>query len=463
MRFNTLSACELAGVVAFAILAIIFGISGYGSFVANTNFNGALECYGRRDPAGAIERLQAVVNVYPDYPYPRELLAKIYVDADNFSEAERHYSELERATRGRSASIFIGRAAIHVRKADREAEEDVKKAYRDEAKEMYQHAQELAPGSAEALVGLGHIALREKDYAGAIKYFESAYSADEPLTVDSLVDLYLGKGMYYYGGPGGDFSSALAEVRKAYELRPTGTATLLNIGYLYSDLLVQPGLTREEFDHHFKDVEAYRRNLYQVMGPSTLEQQLLVETMVILSNALGITYTRFKEWDRARNSFDEAIGKINELYRLQEAFMKIDPSAPFINMAAMCMDRAEEEPSSLTDKETFRWTAATFWEQALKFTKDSKLKYLLLNNIACIEHARDPDKAIRYLTNAASENPSDYLAYRNLGIVYDKKEKNTTGALTNYKKSLLANPDQPDVRNRVDELSGIIGGEEEED
>lgn len=461
IRFNTLSTCELVGIVVFTVLAIVFGISAYKRMMVNINYNDALMRYGSRDQGAAVEKLIFAVDMYPSYPYPRELLAKIYVDANNFELAERHYEALEQWTKGKSISPFIGRAVIRIRKADRQTDENLKAQLLAEARELYERALQIAPESPEAQIGLGFIALRKKEFSSAKVFFENAYKSNMPLSVDGLVDLHLGRGFYYYKGPARDPSAALSEIRKAFQLRPTWKSTLLNIGCLYADLLIDPDLTREAFDSHLREIELYKQNISQLVLDLS-ERQVVNEFLAILNNALGIAYTRFKEWERARDSFDRAISKVKEIHMFPEGRMQSDPSAPFINKANLWMERSRDKLISPIERESFHSKASSCLDEALKFVRDEKLRYILLNNVAVIEHKYNPEKAVRYLNEAISLDDSNYLAYKNLGIVQDINRR-PVDAITNYKKSLLIKPDQPDIVRRVNDLRGVREDEDEED
>lgn len=177
-----------------------------GIALINTLERGVAEA--RTNPAAAAELLAAVLREDPEIQLARRHLAVARAALRDHPGAIAEIEELRRQNLARPEDLVLLSEVLRVVGREREAREALQEAARldprspepaltearallaaqklDDAATAYRRALEIAPGNAEALTGLGDVALAQGDAATAGAHFEHVVAGDEHDTAARL-------------------------------------------------------------------------------------------------------------------------------------------------------------------------------------------------------------------------------------------------------------------------------------
>jgi tetratricopeptide (TPR) repeat protein len=69
-----------------------------------------------------------------------------------------------------------------------------------------------------------------------------------------------------------------------------------------------------------------------------------------------------------------------------------------------------------------------------------------------LEQTGQPEEAFEIFTRLSRADPKNYFFFRHLGFLCRDLRKDKAAALSNFRKSIDLNPDQPDVRTALSQL-----------
>jgi hypothetical protein len=215
-----------AAIAQLAVSAALVGVAlllGYLAF-ARWRFKSSLVEGYREYEVGNVGRagpaLRSALDWRPDHEGARELLAKIEVESGSLDAAAKHYETL-RGAGYNPPQVRVGLGVIHLRRAEKAAEDKQVQEAVSKAREEFKSA---AAEALEGEIGLGHcdllLAWRFKDAKaldGARATFDRVRrkldgdgAARARITREGLVDYYAGLGKVLSEGAGYDAAATAA-------------------------------------------------------------------------------------------------------------------------------------------------------------------------------------------------------------------------------------------------------------
>ncbi|MEI7812650.1 MAG: tetratricopeptide repeat protein [Ignavibacteria bacterium] len=368
----------------------------------------------------ALIKLNNAMAIYPDDLSLTEMKGKLYLQQDNWEEADRQFTLLLGHPKITS-DIKIKIGVIYINQSRKDS------ALLSVAKNLFQ---EMDKDSADWKVkmALGEIALMEKDDPVAIKNFEivtelARWNAD---AWARLGGLYFDKKKYQ------EASSVLLE---ASQLFSDNFSIALLLGLSFSQLnqfrQAMPYLNKA-VELEPKDItalSAYSYVLSQEKQPDEavnyLRRALSIEPKnADLLGTLGLIYNAQKKWTECDSAYTEALKNDvnnslllnNYAYSLAERGVKLDEAYKMIETA---VSKAPDNSSYL---DTFGWV--------------------------CYKTG-DYVKAEEFVRKAIARDENNPTLIEHLGdILYKKGDK--TAAVEMWQKAFLLNADNPELKTKIE-------------
>ncbi|NUN50489.1 MAG: tetratricopeptide repeat protein [Candidatus Brocadiae bacterium] len=181
-----LAIAEAVAAIVFAILTIIVGIGGFRDMMTYFAWNNALLAYSSNQSGLADAKLQTCLKYRSEFADPHLMAAKIRVDSGDYTGAQDEYERVLRL-QPNSEAAHIGLGVIALRQWDQ------KKGAGDALLNLARSEFSLAGGSTDALIAMGHVALRSGNLTEADKAFSEAAQSPIPPSLDGVLDLYIGE------------------------------------------------------------------------------------------------------------------------------------------------------------------------------------------------------------------------------------------------------------------------------
>jgi predicted Zn finger-like uncharacterized protein len=361
-------------------------------------------------------------------------LSRNYMRDRRFKEAAPVLEQgLEQAPDNAAIRVGLGELALHERNLDR-AEQEFKKAI------------ELNPYSADAYLGASRVSLEREKYELAATQVEKALEINPRITGGRL---QRGIALWRLGR----LDDAITELEQAHEAAPKETEIVVTMGavkfekgdlngalsHLNSALIAEPGHPNANFylarlknakAEHTQAIEAMKRALdYNAKNPLYLywygrilaDARKGDDALAELKNALAI-----------EPKYADALEAIGKIYFERNDFKK----AVSYYQQALDVDPARQTVRALIGDAQMKmedWGGAiASYMQALDADPDLKAAYSKLG--LAYQEQRQMPKAIEWYTKAVQAEPENADAWMALGYLFKDtgKKKNALTAFTKY-------------------------------
>jgi tetratricopeptide (TPR) repeat protein len=290
----------------------------------------------------------------------------------------------------------------------------------EDARKAFQAVPADHPLWVPALLGLGTLAMRDKDWQKAIDQFRQAYRRGEmPIATALLLGIALQRA--------GQIDEARAELEGVLAVDPLNHAALRELAHIQTDGSYQVSLYQAKLDRMLADDRQYHIDLACFyMGAGLLE------------DALSALEDAARAWSYPMLGYLAAY-LYNVLNRQKEADTWLawatagSPEYVFpsrLEEYLALMDAIERNPG------------------------DYKAKYYLGNFL----YARQRfDEGVRLWREALHELTDFDILYRNLGLAAWQREKDLPKAVGLFERGMALNPDNQDLYLHLDELYKVLG------
>jgi tetratricopeptide (TPR) repeat protein len=346
----------------------------------------------------ARESYQKALQIADDHPEANFRLGLLLLRSAMFKEADMHFSQAEKSGLI-EAAYYRGLIALYEGRLSA-------------AKAHFNAAQNPTSHSTAALMGLGKIALREKDFDQAVGFFEQASQQAAGTIAPSVL---LAIALRSAGRP----NEAYTKLRQA----------------LARDPLHHPALY-EMASGNYPESEEFQEKLQRRLSD---DHQYFIDLACYYISA-GLP--------------GEALKVLGMAWRQKETAMTA-------YIAAFLNHQLEDIPAEITWLEKTRAASPDFGfpsrlEEmlALQFAveknpHDSKAKYFLGNFLYARERY---EEAIQLWTEALDQLKNYDVLLRNLGLAAWQRKNNPTEAIQWFEKALILNPHNQDLYLHLDEL-----------
>ena len=467
-EFTRLSSIE-AGVAAVLFLASAgLGWNAVRGYFIGSNLRAGLYHYGANQLDSAIQNFKNAAGWAPDLPTPPLLLAKMKVDGEALDEAEEIYRKLaaiEGAGAETVAAAHVGLGVVQLRRADAALVDEVKapadrraepaerrKAAVAAARTEFNEAVKLDGGLPESGIGLAHAALLAGDPAEAQRRLSALADPGPRVTLDGLIDLYIGTGLALRRtkAPVGD---VLAAFHRATAVAPGWRLGQINLTLLEAENLAQPTFPGKDAVDRESEIRSRMKRLldeaYRDAGMAAELRQAALEYYLAAGCAIDRAGPQYLK--RATDMIEEARRVDREEFRVP------------LTQASLYLKQTHRPNLGRGEADDFRRRAAMAYEQAVKLAQGAKdVRALAWNNLAVLrDQLADRNGAQQAVEEAYRLDPKRPEILRNRAILLRLAGKDDASGKS-AEAYLKLKPDDAAARKFLEGGASGSGGEEEE-
>jgi tetratricopeptide (TPR) repeat protein len=392
----------------------------------------------------ALESFKMVLIYDKDSAVVYLRIATEYVKIGLISQAlENAETAVEKDPKFTEAKMFLGHLYSTIKAPEK-------------ALEQYQQVLKINPDHVEAPLYIGAVLAEEKKYDKAVKYFESLLQ-NEDYQTPYLVYYYIGRVRTEQGGP--QFKKAAENAfKKALELKPEHTESVMSLGTLYTkmgqeekaiqlyrtfqkeygpsiklaEVLAQIYLEQEKYDQAFEQLEILENNSDDVLNVKVKMALILIEQKEYKKaiTKLQDVLAQVPDSDKIRYYLAAVYEEIGQGTKAVEQFQKVPSTSQFFADSVVHATYILKHQKKIDDA-----------EKMVKIAVDNRedLPQLVAVYASILDEKSEYKKALEVLKKGVTKFPEHVQLRFFFGTIHDKLG-DKEAVITSMKKVIEMDP-----------------------